>query len=168
VLINVSNSNIVRILIIVSPFIKKTESSLSNPYTIVFVCAFAAKKLADADKDTIFMAGGLPNPSLFPFESLTVSLGDEKTLTLKDGALKAALQYQPTLGYPPLQETLKKVVRELWKPPHMDKREIIVTAGSQNGLAAVLDLVVSEGDAVVVPVPVYPSVVAVVSFILLV
>lgn len=54
--------------------------------------------LATAPPGTIFMAGGLPNPALFPFQSLTVELDSKTKLNLDQTALRAALQYQPTSG----------------------------------------------------------------------
>lgn len=54
-----------------------------------------------ASPDTVFMAGGLPNPNLFPFSSITVELDDkDKTkMNVSGDDLRAALQYQPSLGY---------------------------------------------------------------------
>jgi hypothetical protein len=54
--------------------------------------------MATAEKGTIFMAGGLPNPTLFPFDGLEVTLTGGLKLKLEEKELKAALQYQATLG----------------------------------------------------------------------
>ncbi|XP_021962290.1 kynurenine/alpha-aminoadipate aminotransferase, mitochondrial [Folsomia candida] len=116
------------------------------------------KMLATAPPGTIFMAGGLPNPALFPFQSLTVELDSKTKLNLDQTALRAALQYQPTSGYPPLHAELKKLVQHFFNPPKMSDSELIVTVGSQNALCSVLEMILEPGDAVVVPMPVYSSV----------
>ncbi len=61
--------------------------------------------MAIAQPGTIFMATGHPNPELFPFSGLTVDLKSSSSfmdkmtkLSLNETELKAALQYQPTLG----------------------------------------------------------------------
>jgi len=68
------------------------------------ILQLSAKLRAFADSDTIFVAGGLPNPDLFPFTKLEVKLSscdDEdssQNLVVEGDKLKAALQYLPTLG----------------------------------------------------------------------
>jgi len=45
------------------------------------------------------MAGGLPNPELFPFQSIKFQIDSETEICVEGTALRAALQYLPTLGY---------------------------------------------------------------------
>lgn len=44
----------------------------------------------------------------------------------------------------------------------MSDSELIVTVGSQNALCSVLEMILEPGDAVVVPMPVYSSVLSLV------
>jgi kynurenine/2-aminoadipate aminotransferase len=48
----------------------------------------------------ISLGGGLPNPSTFPFQSLSITLSDGSTLPLDGAALKEALQYRYHLMLP--------------------------------------------------------------------
>ena len=47
----------------------------------------------------ISLAGGLPNPGMFPYESAEIKLKDGTTLTLDEAKMKTALQYGATPGY---------------------------------------------------------------------
>ena len=57
-----------------------------------------AKMLATAEPGTIFMAGGFPNPEMFPFQSMEVQVDDNTRIELDEASIRPALQYQPTLG----------------------------------------------------------------------
>lgn len=58
----------------------------------------SAKLYAAAAPGTIFLAGGIPNASTFPFAKVSIELKDGKSFTLDGKTLENALQYQPTPG----------------------------------------------------------------------
>ncbi|CAG7831592.1 unnamed protein product [Allacma fusca] len=117
--------------------------------------------LATAEPGTIFMAGGFPNPEMFPFESVDVRVDANIQVHLEGSALSAALQYQPTLGYPPLRDELKRLIYRDHKPPKFDDMDGLVTIGSQHGLSGIFGVILQNGDPVVVPQPVYSSALAI-------
>lgn len=46
----------------------------------------------------MFLAGGVPNPGMFPFENLSVNVKGGTTINLDKKDMTAALQYGPTQG----------------------------------------------------------------------
>lgn len=101
------------------------------------------------------MAGGLPNPQMFPFQAASVTLKDGRALTIHPDLMTDCLQYGPTPGYPPLVKQLKSLTEKLHKPPRWSETELIVTAGSQDGLCKALEMMVNPGDYVVTQEPCY-------------
>jgi kynurenine/2-aminoadipate aminotransferase len=49
----------------------------------------------------VFLAGGLPNPNTFPFQSASIKLRDGSNIQLEGKTINDALQYGPTQGYNP-------------------------------------------------------------------
>lgn len=97
----------------------------------------------------------MPNEVTFPFEQINVVLKDGSQFTLQGPELHSALQYIPTQGYPPLVQSLKEFTYRVHQPPHWEKREILVTNGSQDGISKSLEMMVEEGDDVLVQNPLY-------------
>lgn len=116
---------------------------------------FTAKRQYSAPKESISLAEGMPNEVTFPFESIDVTLKDGSQFTLKGAQLNSALQYIPTQGYPPLVKTLKEFTRLIHNPPNWQNYETIVTNGSQDGISKSLEMMVEEGDTVLVQNPLY-------------
>ncbi|CAL8104855.1 unnamed protein product [Orchesella dallaii] len=115
------------------------------------------KQFATAGPGTIFVAGGLPNPDLFPYTSLSLQVDENTSINLSGQELRAALQYQPTMGHPVLHEELLKLVKQHFPPPHWDNTGLIVTVGSQNALSGMLEIILENGDPIVIPGPCYSS-----------
>ncbi|XP_068230473.1 kynurenine/alpha-aminoadipate aminotransferase, mitochondrial-like [Palaemon carinicauda] len=111
--------------------------------------------LSDASPELVFMAGGLPNPQMFPFQAASVTLKDGRALTIHPDLMTDCLQYGPTLGYPPLLKQLKSLTEQLHAPPRWADTELIVTAGSQDGLCKAIEMMVNPGDYVVTQEPCY-------------
>lgn len=97
----------------------------------------------------------MPNEVTFPFESINVTLKDGSQFTLKGAQLNSALQYIPTQGYPPLVQTLKEFTQVIHNPPNWQNYETIMTNGSQDGISKSLEMMVEEGDSVLVQNPLY-------------
>jgi DNA-binding transcriptional MocR family regulator len=64
--------------------------------------------------------------------------------------------------YPPLREELRKLVAHYFQPVNAQETDLIVTVGSQHGMSALIDMMMEEKDAVVIPKPVYAGTLAVV------
>lgn len=99
--------------------------------------------------EIISFAGGLPAPELFPIEDIKAA-----TDAVMDEQGRAALQYGQTEGYLPLRQ--KIVERMAAKNAiHTAADNIILTAGSQQGLDYCGKLFLNPGDVVVMESPSY-------------
>ena len=65
----------------------------------VTVTVLSAKLLTQGSPSLVFLAGGVPNPGMFPFENMSVSVKGGTTINLEKKDMTAALQYGPTQGY---------------------------------------------------------------------
>ncbi|UCE95600.1 MAG: PLP-dependent aminotransferase family protein [Candidatus Bathyarchaeota archaeon] len=98
--------------------------------------------------DIISFAGGLPDPKTFPIkdlEEISCELLREK------GAL--ALQYGPTEGEPPLREEIAKWMS--YEKASIKPENILITAGSQQGLDIISKVFLDPNDIVVMELPSY-------------
>ncbi|HZR07873.1 MAG TPA: PLP-dependent aminotransferase family protein [Myxococcales bacterium] len=98
--------------------------------------------------EVLSFAGGLPAPEAFPVEALARAHAE----VLADDAA-AALQYGPTEGYAPLRA---------WVAERMTRRgvaatpdQVLITAGSQQGIDLVAKALIDPGDLVLVEAPSY-------------
>ena len=98
--------------------------------------------------DVLSFAGGLPAPEAFPIEAMARAHAD---VLAHDGA--AALQYGATEGFGPLRE---------WVAARMTRRglpasaaNVLITAGSQQGIDLAGKALIDPGDVVVVEEPSY-------------
>ncbi len=99
--------------------------------------------------EIISFAGGLPAPELFPVDKIKAA-----TDAVLDENGRAALQYGPTDGLLRLREQICD--RLLAKNSiHTTPENIIMTAGSQQGLDFVARLFVNPGDVVLMESPSY-------------
>ncbi|MGD8505714.1 MAG: PLP-dependent aminotransferase family protein [Candidatus Bathyarchaeota archaeon] len=98
--------------------------------------------------NTISFAGGLPDPETFPVKDLE----DISCQILREkGAI--ALQYGPTEGETPLREEIAKWMRR--EKPTMKLENILITAGSQQGLDIISRVFLDPNDIVVMELPSY-------------
>lgn len=98
--------------------------------------------------ETISFAGGLPAPASFPAEE--IALATERVLA--DQAARV-LQYGPTEGFPPLRDLVTTLMQT--RGITIDKDDVIVTSGSQQGLDVMAKLLIDPGDPVLVENPTY-------------
>ena len=96
----------------------------------------------------VSLAGGIPAPESFPLE-----LFGELTSAVLSRWGSAALQYDRTEGFAPLQEAL--VPRLSLRGIHASADQILVTSGSQGTLDALGKVLIAPGDAVAVEAPTY-------------
>lgn len=99
-----------------------------------------------ADPAVISLAGGSPDPALFPNEELSEIAAD----VLKNNGTKA-LAYGTTDGYAPLKDELLKRAAKVGAVAENDK--IIITTGGQQGLDLAARVVVEDNEDIVVEAP---------------
>lgn len=99
-----------------------------------------------ADPAVISLAGGSPDPELFPTDFLA---DVAREVLLKDG--KKALAYGTTDGYAPLKEELKKRTEKINSFGENDK--IIITTGAQQAVDLVARVLVEDDECIVVEAP---------------
>ena len=108
----------------------------------------------------IALSGGVPNPSLFPITELSFKInGSESPVTLSDSSLKQALQYSNSYGLLDLIQQWKDILqREHPQNPYQSSSQqlsVMVTTGSQDGLAKCFDMLLNPGDPIIVENPTY-------------
>jgi 2-aminoadipate transaminase len=96
------------------------------------------------------MGGGQPDPATLPREELADLAGE--LLASEDGA--AALSYGEAAGYAGLRATLADKLRR-WEGIEASPDEVLVTNGSNHGLAVTAMLFVNPGDTVIVEAPTF-------------
>jgi DNA-binding transcriptional MocR family regulator len=98
--------------------------------------------------EIVSLAGGMPNVSALPLDSLSELIGE---LVLRQGA--RALQYGSAQGDPGLREGIAEVMALEGVQGHPD--DIVVTVGSQQGLDLVSRIFLDPGDVVLAEGPTY-------------
>lgn len=94
-----------------------------------------------ADPSVISFSGGMPPDDLFPIEVID-EIYAGLTLKLK----RAAMQYSPTAGYPPLLEALKEHLRSRGLP--LEGQEVIITTGAQQAINLLCRVLIDPGDVI--------------------
>lgn len=105
------------------------------------------QRISAARDDVIGLAGGLPDPSLFPRRALEVAFGAAM-------ATPAALQY----GWPEGNENMRAHVVRLLVARGVDVGigDVIMTSGAQQALSITSSLLVRPGDRIDVGARAYP------------
>lgn len=98
--------------------------------------------------DMISFGGGLPSEDSFPVADLQEIMND-----ITKNLNGAVLQYGLTEGYVPLREEIAKWMAT--KDVHASIEDILVTAGSQQGLDLVAKAFIDKGDKIIVESPTY-------------
>jgi 2-aminoadipate transaminase len=100
--------------------------------------------------EVISLAGGLPDTSTFPAESLASILSK---VAASDAA--RALQYAPTEGMAAVSEAIATVMAA--EDMHVDPEDVLVTTGGQQVIDLVCKTLVDPGDVIVAEAPTYPG-----------
>ncbi|XP_035408691.1 kynurenine/alpha-aminoadipate aminotransferase, mitochondrial isoform X2 [Cygnus atratus] len=114
----------------------------------------------------ISLAGGAPNPNVFPFKKATVAIGHGNAVEIGEDLMKRALQYSASAGIPELLSWLKKFQRNLHNPPtanyspEQGQMEMCITTGSQEGLCKVFEMLINPGDNILLDAPTYAGTLA--------
>ncbi|KAB7505456.1 Kynurenine/alpha-aminoadipate aminotransferase, mitochondrial, partial [Armadillidium nasatum] len=118
--------------------------------------------LTSASPELVFLAGGLPNTDLFPFEEASIQLRDGSEIKLNKKLMSQGLQYGPTPGYAPLIMQLKNMVKNLHNPPLWENSDLVILPGSQDGLCKTFEMLLEPNDYVVTQEPCYTGTLAIV------
>jgi len=94
----------------------------------------------------ISFAAGMPNNDLFPVKEI-----DEILSNLSDDMKKSCFQYGPTSGYPPLVNSLQKMMLKRGLTIGSDK--VLVTTGSLQAISIITQEFVNEGDVILTECP---------------
>ncbi len=100
--------------------------------------------------DIISFAGGLPNPKSFPVEIIK-----EITVKLLDKQGEKMLQYGSTEGVNGLRDALVEYYKDMHGFENIDRDNILITAGSQEGLYLLGKILIDPGDTIIVEAPTY-------------
>src|SRR6478736_2503346 len=100
--------------------------------------------------EVISLAGGLPDTSTFPAESLAALLSK---LAAADAA--RALQYAPTEGMAAAAEAVATVMAA--EGADVDPSDVLVTTGGQQVIDLVCKTLIDPGDVIVAEAPTYPG-----------
>lgn len=109
----------------------------------------AVQKKMAAYPNAVSLAGGLPDPDLFPLADL-----EKATSKMIATNGKAAFQYGMTKGYQPMIDAIVQRM-EAKEQVKATSDNIIMTTGSQQGLALTAMMFLDEGDIVVAENPSY-------------
>ena len=100
--------------------------------------------------DVISLAGGLPDTSTFPPESLAALLSH---MAAADSA--RALQYGPTDGIAAVRDCIQEIMAA--EGTDVDPQDVLVTTGGQQVIDLVCKTLVDPGDVVIAEAPTYPG-----------
>ncbi len=105
-------------------------------------------RTSDRDASVISLSSGNGDPRLFPVEAMRRSLRD----TMREEGLQAA-EYAEEAGYAPLRRTIAHLLADQGIPAA--REDVLITAGSQQAIALIVQLLTIPGDTVFVEAPTY-------------
>jgi len=112
---------------------------------------------AQAGPEMISLAGGQPNPALFPITALSF-VANNQSYSLSPKMVAKGLQYAPSKGIPEFTKCIVDMRhRYHGKTEHESRIDQCVSVGSQNGLEMLLTSLVNRGDGILLDEPCYPG-----------
>jgi 2-aminoadipate transaminase len=107
-----------------------------------------------ARPDVIRLATGTPSPELYPIDAIRAIFNEAL-----DNTGQTLLQHTPTEGYPPLREQLalwmQRTAANAGANIAVEPSQVVVVAGSQQGLYLLARTLIEPGDLVAVESPTY-------------
>ncbi|XP_063547153.1 kynurenine/alpha-aminoadipate aminotransferase, mitochondrial [Cydia strobilella] len=97
-------------------------------------------------RQMISLAEGMPNEEVFPFTRLELG-STAGAFHIEGKELATALQYVPSQGLPALLSELRAFQQDLHRPPPLP-RDVMVTNGAQHGIYQAIDMLLDEGDPI--------------------
>ncbi len=136
----------------------QSENSVFHPFDWTEYLTFSPEPIRDSiirdiisycsQEGVISLGAGVPAPELFPTEEFREIID---CLLKKEGNM--IFQHFPTEGYHPLREMLANWLVEEGKI--VSANEVLVVAGSQQGLYLLAKIFLNPGDLVIVEIPTY-------------
>jgi len=105
------------------------------------------------EPDIISLAGGLPSPQAFPVDIIKNIVS-----YMMDKYGDKMLQYGSTEGVNSFRDTLVDFITSRYKFKNIERDNILVTTGSQQGLYLAAKIFIDPGDTVIVEAPTYVGV----------
>lgn len=107
-----------------------------------------------ARPDVINFTTGIPSPELYPIDTIAALLGEAL-----QSAGQTLLQHTPSVGFPPLREALAGWMEDAAGATganiEVDPDNVVIVAGSQQGLYLIARTLIEPGDLVIVESPTY-------------
>ncbi|RUS23454.1 pyridoxal phosphate-dependent transferase [Endogone sp. FLAS-F59071] len=107
----------------------------------------------------ISLGAGNPNPSTYPYASLSITLKTGEKIDIDGKLLADALQYGPTPGMPELINWFRELQIIEHNPARKDF-EISIGVGSQDLITKALEMCIEPGDNVLIETPTYAGILA--------
>ncbi|MCQ4922681.1 PLP-dependent aminotransferase family protein [Tissierella carlieri] len=130
-------------------YIKKLPISDDMPYLEEGDMELMVSGILPVSKDSINFASMSPTPDLFPIEEFKQALVE---VLDRDGG--QAFLYPEIIGYEPLRESISKFLVENYGTK-VDKDQILITSGGQQGLDIISKTLINHGDCILVENPTY-------------
>ena len=105
------------------------------------------------EPDIISLAGGLPSPQAFPIDLIKNIVS-----YMMDRYGDKMLQYGSTEGVNTFRDTLANFLNSRYKFQNIERDNILVITGSQQGLYLAAKIFINPGDTVIVEAPTYVGV----------
>ncbi|KAJ3051355.1 hypothetical protein HK102_012081, partial [Quaeritorhiza haematococci] len=102
----------------------------------------------------ISLGGGNPHPSTFPFADMRFTLKNGDIVEVGEADMKKALQYSATNGLPEFVDWLRILQTSEHKPPYTSF-DICVGNGSQDVLTKAFEMLIEEGEYMLIEAPAY-------------
>lgn len=130
-------------------YIKRTPLIDDLPYLEEGDMELMVSGILPISKDSINLASVSPNPDLFPIEDFKQALVE---VLDRDGG--KAFLYPEITGYDPLRESISGFLAE-HSAIIVNKEEILITSGGQQGLDIISKTLINQGDTIIVENPTY-------------
>ncbi|ESO92952.1 hypothetical protein LOTGIDRAFT_202579 [Lottia gigantea] len=118
--------------------------------------------------DVCYLSGGFPPAEMFPIVHTEITLRDGTKLNLDKDTMEETQQYGDTYGMAGLHKCLVDLVRRVHNPPTLNKPNddnglgVLISAGGQSALHHCFNIVLSEGDTLLVQNPTYATMIYIV------
>ncbi|KAK6179553.1 hypothetical protein SNE40_011883 [Patella caerulea] len=123
--------------------------------------------MQQAPPTMISMAGGRPNPNLFPIKGVSISLRDGTTVNIEPNLVQKGLQYSATPGLNEMLDWVKNLQKDVHNPPTLNSSDVdkqldmLIIPGSQDGLSKAFEAFVTEKDNILIESPTYSGTLAI-------
>lgn len=135
-------------------YIKRLPLKIEVPYLEEGDMELMMSGILPISKNSINLASVSPTPDLFPIEDFKKSL-----IEVLDRDKGNAFLYPEVIGYKPLRSSIAKFLEDNYNTK-VNKEQILITSGGQQGLDIVAKTLISPGDYILVENPTYSAALA--------